>query len=195
MPTTRAETFSDAVFAIAITLLVLDLKVPNPAAGGLGDELTGQWPSYTAYALSFLTIGIVWINHHAQFARLERIDHWLLMLNLLVLLTVAVVPFPTAVMARYLKAGSDQELAVALYAGAILAMGVTYLAIWEYAARRELLGDRLTPAAKRRLLRRNLVGPCLYGLGVAVAFLNPYASLALLAVGGLYYLLPGRWDV
>lgn len=195
MPTTRTEAFSDAVFAIAITLLVLDLEVPNPSEGSLGGQLARQWPSYLAYALTFLTVGIIWINHHAQFSRLERTDQWLLVLNLLVLLTVAVVPFPTAVLAKYLRAGHDQDIAAAVYAGTVFAMGLAYLSIWEYAARRELLGERLAPAARRTLLRRNLVGPACYGSAIALAFVNVYASLGLCAAGGLYYLVPRRWDL
>lgn len=193
--TARTEIFSDAVFAIAITLLVLELEVPTPGREGLGSQLAEQWESYAAYALSFWSVGIIWISHHAQFGRIQRADHWLLILNLFVLLAVALVPFPTAVMAEYLRAGEDEGLAVALYGANILAMGLTYFAVWEYAARRGLLPDELGAERRRRLRRRNLVGPCSYAAGIGVAFLSPYAALALFAAGGLYYLVPGRWRV
>src|SRR5215211_1586279 len=102
----RLEAFSDGVFAIAITLLVLDIHVPTPQPGAnLADELGAQWPSYAAYVVSFLTIGIIWINHHAMFRRAREVDHGIMTLNLLLLLCVGVLPFTTALMAAYLKEG------------------------------------------------------------------------------------------
>ena len=99
MSPNRLEAFSDGVFAIAVTLLVLDLGVPAPGIGSLGHELLAQWPSYAAYVISFLTIGIIWINHHAAFSRLRVVDHSILMWNLALLLTVSVLPFTTSLMA------------------------------------------------------------------------------------------------
>lgn len=195
MKTWRAEIFSDAVFAIAITLLVLDLEVPSPEGGPLAEQLREQWPGYVAYALSFGTVGIIWLNHHLQFERLERTDHWVLVLNLVLLFAVAAVPFPTAIVSEYLQADDGTSLAVALYAATVLAMGLAYFTIWEYAARKELVGERLDRTARRRLMRRNLVGPAGYGLAVPLAFVSPYASLGLCAVAGLYYVVPGRWEV
>lgn len=154
-----------------------------------------QWPGYAAYALSFFTVGIVWISHQAQFARVERTDQGLLILNLFVLPTVAVLPFPTAVMARFLRAGDDEGLALALYAATVLAMGLAYFAIWEYAAHRGLLGTKLSARARATLRRRHLVGPACSGASVGLAFVTVNVALAVCAAGGLYYVVPGRWDL
>ena len=104
MSPSRLEAFSDGVFAIAITLLVLNIHVPPPHPGGnLADELGAQWPSYAAYVVSFLTIGIIWINHHAMFRRVREVDHGVMTFNLILLLCVGALPFTTALMAAYLK--------------------------------------------------------------------------------------------
>jgi uncharacterized membrane protein len=115
MSTNRMEAFSDGVFAIAITLLVLEIHVPEPGAGqSLGRELLAQWPSYAAFVVSFLTIGIIWINHHAMVRRLRVTDHSILIWNLLLLMTVSALPFTTALMSAYLKQGQGESLAAAV---------------------------------------------------------------------------------
>jgi uncharacterized membrane protein len=118
MSTNRMEAFSDGVFAIAITLLVLEIHVPEPGAGeSLGRELLAQWPSYAAFVVPFLTIGVIWINHHAMVRRLRVTDHSILIWNLLLLMTVSALPFTTALMAAYLKQGEGESLAAAVYSG------------------------------------------------------------------------------
>jgi uncharacterized membrane protein len=175
MSKARLEAFSDGVFAIAITLLVLEIKVP-PAHGGhsLAHGLLDLWPSYAGFSVSFITIGIIWVNHHAVFATVDSVDRTLLFKNLLLLLTVSFIPFPTAVMAEYLRADSGENLAAALYAGWFFVMGIAFRQIWPHAARN--LASR--------------VGPGLYLTAAAVAFLNAYASLAICASLALYYALP-----
>jgi uncharacterized membrane protein len=127
MSTNRLEAFSDGVFAIAITLLVLEIHVPEPGSGeSLGHELLAQWPSYAAFVVSFLTIGIIWINHHAMVRRLRRADHSILIWNLLLLMTVSALPFTTALMATYLKESSGESLAAAVFSGSFLLMGVVF---------------------------------------------------------------------
>ena len=120
------EAFSDGVFAIAITLLVLEIHVPEPGAGDLGHELAAQWPSYAAYVVSFLTIGIIWINHHAMVRRLQLVDHSILIWNLVLLMTVSVLPFTTALVAAYLRESSGEALAAAIYSGSLLVMSVAF---------------------------------------------------------------------
>ncbi len=121
------EVFSDGVFAIAITLLVLEIHVPEPGAGeSLGHELLAQWPSYAAFVVSFLTIGIIWINHHAMVRRLRVTDHSILIWNLLLLMTVSALPFTTALMAAYLKQGQGESLAAAVYSGSFLLMSLVF---------------------------------------------------------------------
>jgi uncharacterized membrane protein len=130
MSKTRIEAFSDAVIAVAITLLALDLHVPDPAgAGTLAHKLGEQWPNYAAYVVSFLTIGIIWINHHAMLRRVMSVDHAILMLNLVLLLTIGVLPFTTALMAEYLKATHGQHLAAVIYGGSFLAMSLAFFAM------------------------------------------------------------------
>ena len=99
--TDRLEIFSDAVIAIAITLLVLDIRVPQAPQGQLLHALGRQWPSYAAYVLSFAVIGIMWVSHHSMFERIREIDRGLLFSNLLLLLGIAFLPFPTPLLAEY----------------------------------------------------------------------------------------------
>ena len=193
MRPTRVEIFSDGVFAIAITLLVLEIDVPS-AESDLGHELVRQWPSYAAYAVSFLTVGLAWVHHHSQFNQVEHPSRPLLFLNLVVLLTVAFVPFPTAVMAEYLGEGRDEQLAVALYSGSLFLIGASICTVWLYAARAGLLRDPVDPSDMRHLVIRNTVGPISYAAAAALAFVNPYAALALCALAGSYYLVPGRLE-
>ena len=119
--TTRLETFSDGIFAIAATLLVLELGVGN--AGDLGSELLKIWPSYLAYVTSFLIIGVIWLNHHHCVSLISRVDRPFLFINMLLLLTVAFIPFPTKLVAHYLQKPGERS-AVFAYAGTLL---VTYL--------------------------------------------------------------------
>ena len=121
MSTARLEAFSDGVIAVAITLLVLNIELPDLRPGqSLTSGLIGQWQVYVAYVVSFLTIGIIWINHHAMISRLGRADHTILMLNLLLLLSIGVLPFGTNLIATYLREGHGENLAAAIYAGLFL---------------------------------------------------------------------------
>ena len=123
METGRLEGFSDGVFAVAITLLVFGIAVP-PAGTSLPDELRQLWPSYLAYAVSFLVIGAIWINHHAMFWHIARTDGTLLLLNLLQLMLVAFLPFPTAVMASAFSHTADETIATAFYGGTLAVLGI-----------------------------------------------------------------------
>jgi uncharacterized membrane protein len=117
MTRARVEAFSDGVFAIAITLLVLDIPVPQVARGQLGDALLDNWPDYAAYVVSFAIIGLIWINHHAVFGYVERVDRGLLFLNLNLLLWTALIPWPTRLLAEFMQAGgSDERTAALVYA-------------------------------------------------------------------------------
>jgi|SRR3954447_2895026 len=175
MSKARLEAFSDGVFAIAITLLVLEIRVP-PAGGreSLLHGLLDLWPSYVGFAVSFITIGIIWVNHHAVLVTIQIVDRGLLFRNLLLLLTVSFIPFPTAVMAEYLRESRGQDLAVAFYAASFFVMGVAFRQIW--------------PNAARNWASR--IGPALYLGATGVAFLSAYVSLAICAGLALYYALP-----
>jgi len=189
--TSRIEAFSDGVFAIAITLLVLEIKPPVHSTD-LWHDLGRLWPSYVAFVVSFFTIGVIWVNHHRQFELFVRADRTLMFLNLLLLLWVAFIPFPTSVVAEYFREGGQQDVATAVYAGTFLAMGLSFFAMWIYAGRSRLLDDRLSGAQLRLLTRRNLLGQIGYAVAVALAFVSATASLALCAAIALYYVHPGR---
>ena len=188
----RLEAFSDGVFAIAATLLVLEIKVPQTGGGSLWHALGDQWPSYAAYAVSFFTIGIIWVNHHAQYDRIREPDRWLLFLNLLLLFWVAFIPFPTALVAEQLRSGSasSQHTAAAVYALVLLLMGFSFFAAWAYASRARLLPDDMSAADVRRLLFRNVLGQAGYVLALGVAFVSAGVSLAICGLVALYYVPP-----
>lgn len=192
MSTNRVEAFSDGVFAIAITLLVLDLHVPGPGSGDLGHQLAAQWPSYAAYVVSFLTVGIIWINHHAMLRRLGSVDHGILVWNLLLLMSVAILPFTTALMAAYLKAESGESLAAAVYSGSFLVMGLAFGATNRHIlfAKADLLDPPVPEARRRALLARGVGGSVPYLLATALAPLSPYLSLAVCALVAVFYSLP-----
>jgi uncharacterized membrane protein len=189
----RLEAFSDGVFAIAITLLVLDLKVPpTDSEHNLGHELLRNWPSYAAYVISFMTIGIIWINHHAAFSRLRAVDHSILIWNLALLMTVGILPFTTSLMAEYLKESQGEGLAAAIYAGSFLLMGGVFVAANRHILfhRPRLLKERLSEAASRRTLRYAALGQIPYLVATLLAFVTPYITLAICGGCAIYYSLP-----
>jgi TMEM175 potassium channel family protein len=189
----RIEAFSDAVIAVAITLLALDLRVPDPAApGSLAHHLGQQWPNYAAYVVSFLTIGVIWINHHAMLQRLVGVDHAILVLNLLLLLTIGVLPFSTALMAEYLTASHGQNLAAVVYGGSFLLMSVAFFAMQRHVlvTKRHLLKQDLTPEVRRALLRRNAVGLLPYAVATVGGVISPFLTLAICGGLAVFYALP-----
>jgi uncharacterized membrane protein len=185
----RTEAFSDGVFSIAATLLVLDLKVPA-ANGDLLSALAHLWPAYASYAVSFLTIGIIWMNHHTIFAHLRRVDRPLQVLNLLLLLVVALIPFPTSILATYLESGHDQAAAGAIYGVVMTAMGVSFGSLWMYVLRHDALRTTtISVARKRELLLRFAVGSPIYAAGIGLAFVSAKLSLLIYAALAIYYLV------
>ena len=192
--TGRVEAFSDGVFAIAITLLVLNLKVPSagdlPAGTGLLTALLEQWPSYVAYVVSFLTILIMWINHHTLFKLITRTDHVFLMINGLLLLTISVLPFPTALAAEYIER-SDQGVAAQVYCGLCVLIAVAYNLLWFYAARdHRLLSRHVDAQAAQDITRAYRFGPLLYLFAFVLSFLNAVAGLAVCGLLAVYFALP-----
>ena len=188
MSTSRTEAFSDGVFAIAATLLVLELKIPQVEAGELLGALLEAWPSYATYAVSFLTIGIIWVNHHTILDRVSRADRPLLFINLVFLMVVAAIPFPTALLADYLREGHDDRLAAAIYGGTMWAMGLAICAIWAYVVRGGLLREGVDRDLARRSLFAFAVGIPGYPLGVAASALSAKLGLAVYALVSLFYL-------
>jgi uncharacterized membrane protein len=193
MSKARIEAFSDAVIAVAITLLALDLHVPDPTGpGSLAHRLGEQWPNYAAYVVSFLTIGIIWINHHAMLQRLVSVDHAILVLNLLLLLTIGVLPFSTALMAEYLDASHGQNLAAVIYGGSFLLMSLAFFAMQRHLllSKQHLLKDHLTPEVRQAVLRRNAMGLLPYAVASVGGVVSPYLTLAICAGVAVFYALP-----
>ena len=182
--TGRLESFSDGVFAVAITLLVFNLQVPHLPTGAisvpaLGSALFKQWPSYLTFMTSFATILIMWASHHGIFKLVYRADTPFLFANGLLLLLVTVVPFPTSLVAQYLSTPAA-ALVCAVYAGVFVVINVAYNLLWWTAARQcHLLYPTVTPRQVKRLTRHILLGLPVYGLATLLAFWNPYVSLGL----------------
>ncbi|HSB74338.1 MAG TPA: TMEM175 family protein [Terriglobales bacterium] len=189
--TGRVEAFSDGVFAIAMTLLVLNIKVPIvQEPGTLGSLLRHQWPSYVAFVISFAFIGIMWVNHHRLFGHIRRIDQNLLVLNGLLLMGVTAVPFPTAVLSQYLGK-ADQKAAAMLYAGVYVTVAVFFNLLWRYAASgHRLLGEQVNAAEVNRISRQYAFGPLLYLVCFALAYVSVAASLALNLGLAVFFALP-----
>jgi uncharacterized membrane protein len=186
--TARIEAFSDGVFAIAITLLILEIKVPSAGNGDLSLQLIRQWPSYFAFVISFAFIGIMWINHHRLFTHIKRSNNVLLFLNLLLLLGVTAVPFPTAVLAQNLSR-SNQRTAAILYHGTYFAIAIFFNLLWGYASR-HLLGSDVDGSAAGKISAQYALGPLLYLICIALAWVNVPLSLLLNIVLAVFFALP-----
>jgi TMEM175 potassium channel family protein len=186
--TARLETFSDGVFAIAATLLILDVNVRAGTSGqALGHELLRIWPSYAAYAVSFLTIGIMWVNHHTTLGLMARVDRAFLFINIFLLMMIAFVPFPTRVVAQHFTGAGDTAAAL-LYGATFTVTAVFYSLFWRYAiAGRRLLRDDADPSVVGRISRSYRPGPYIYLGATLVAFASPQVSDILFGVIALFY--------
>jgi uncharacterized membrane protein len=197
--TGRIEAFSDGVFAIAITLLIIEIGVPHledePPGTTLPQALVGLWPSYLGYVISFLQIGVIWANHHNRFRFIERSDHGLLFLNILFLMCVAFIPFPTALLAEYLEStASERETAGVIYAGTLAVTAVFFTLLWLYAAANRLVDRNLDSSLVRAMTRRYLLGTVAYLLVFVLAYVNVAASLILIVILALLFVLPEPGD-
>lgn len=193
LPLTRLEAFSDGVFAIASTLLVLEIAIPLAAANDLLGALAAQWPSYLAYVISFLTIGWVWIGHAAITSHMERADGLFLRLNLLLLLVVAFLPFPTRLMADYFGQSEPERVAVVFYGLVLLAIAALTSVLWRYAKRaRELLRADVRDDEFAALTAKSTPGLVGLLLSTLVGFVLPsVGALCFLAVSA-FLVVPFR---
>jgi uncharacterized membrane protein len=186
VPTSRLEAFSDGVFAIAATLLILNVQ-----AGGshLAQELGRIWPSYVAYAVSFVTIGIIWVNHHTVMAQIAKVDRVLLILHVFFLMFIAFIPFPTALLAQHIR--SQGAEAAALSYGITLTMtAILFNALWRYAAHdRRLLRTDADARVVAGISRSYLPGPFMYLVATLVALISPLLSAGLFAAIAVFYVL------
>ncbi len=194
MDRSRLEAFSDGVFAVAITLLALNLTVAGPGHGKLLNLLGAHWPAFVAYLISFFIIGIVWVNHHVLVRGIAVVDRTLLFLNLLLLLFVVLIPFATATVAEYLTASGpnahrNAQVAMALYGAVFLGMSVGFGGIFEWT----LHGNHRyqpVPADKHWAARARFVGGgVVYLIAIAVALFNAYAAFVIIALVAVYYVV------
>ena len=184
--TARLETFSDGVFAIAATLLVLELKLDGQ--GSVTHQLLHIWPSYAAYAISFVTIGIMWINHHSIFRQVVRIDRTFLAINVLFLMVIAFIPFPTRVLAAHLH--HDASAAAFFYGITSIAMAAMFGAVWFYAATgRRLIAAEADQRTISGISRSFLPGIPLYAVATLTSFISAWVALALYAVLAALYVV------
>lgn len=196
--TARIEAFSDGVFAIAMTLLVIEIKVPGHeavAADGLARSLAALWPAYLAFLTSFVMILVIWVHHHWVFALVRRNDHPFLYWNGLLLLFVTFVPFPTALLAEYLL-HPQARVAANLYTGTFLAISLAFDALWRHASRR-LLSTSASGAKKEDAAHITLqyrFGPPLYLGAFGMSFLSEAWSVALCLLLALFFALRG-WPI
>lgn len=187
----RVEAFSDGVLAIAITLLVLELHVPEAhGASTLWTALRHEWPQFLAYLTSFLVIGVMWVNHHSMFTQIVRVDRVLLFENLFLLLWTALLPFPTELVARYLTAqGDNAHIAAAVYSANLTLAAIAFSLLWTHAVRADLLRIAMGRSEQNRSIFRFSVGPVVYAATIGLAFWSAPATLAVqLLIAGYYAL-------
>jgi uncharacterized membrane protein len=185
--TNRVEAFSDGVFAIAITLLILAVGIEQSLAGGdLRHQLLHLWPAYIAYAASFLTVGIMWVNHHQIFRHFERVDRPLLLLNILLLMCISFTPFPTRVVADNAQSSINRQAAAVLYGGTMTCTAICFFAVWYYGSRRLLKADTDMREVSG-ITRSYLPGAPTYALATLIAFVSSVASLIMFGVIAIFY--------
>ena len=182
MDRSRLEAFSDGVFAVAITLLALDLTVEGPGHGPLIDQLYDKWPAFLAYLTSFFTIGIIWVNHHALVRSIVKVDRTLLF--------VVLIPFATSTEADYFPHNDqDAQLAAVLYSGVFLGMSAGFGAILEWTLYGERVSEPLPPGRRWPARLRFVAGAAFYVLALVIALFNAVASFVVIALVAVYYIL------
>jgi uncharacterized membrane protein len=187
--TARIEAFSDGVFAIAITLLILEIQVPpRTPHGGLRAALVDLWPSYLAFLASFMTIGVMWLNHHRLFTLISKRDDWLIAFNLIVLLGITWLPFPTALLAEHLQGPhADQQTAAIVYAGSFFALAIMFNVLWRYAVQAKIVYEDLNVLL---ITKQYSLGPILYALLVVIAVFSAEWCLVISILIAVYFALP-----
>jgi len=189
MTTSRLETFADGVFAIAATLLILNVDAQISDVQSLGSRLLHIWPSYLAYAVSFVTIGIMWVNHHTLMSQIDRTDRRFLLATVGLLLCIAFVPFPTRLVAEHIRGAGARDAALA-YGFTMVATAVMFNVSWFYASRgKRLLRADADPAVVTGISRSYLPGPWIYLAATLIAFASPTASVCVFMATALFYVL------
>jgi uncharacterized membrane protein len=191
--TSRLVAFSDAVFAITITLLVLEIRPPTDDRNLL-HGLVALWPSYVAYSVTFLFIGQVWANHHVLFDHIRAADRVVLLLNTLLLMVVAFLPFATSVLAGALRSGHGQRTAVVLYGITFDVTALTFNGVWQYASRHGLLSEALDLAGATAISRRFQLALAWLASGALLGAVLPVLGVAVIAAFNVFYWLPIRGE-
>jgi TMEM175 potassium channel family protein len=191
--TMRLVAFSDGVFAITITLLVLEIRPPTDDENLL-HGLFALWPSYLAYAVTFLFIGQVWANHHVMFDHIRAANRTVLLLNTVLLMVVAFLPFATSVLAEALRSGHGERTAVGFYGIAFDLTALTFNAIWQYALRHRLLSEALGPAGATAISRRFQLALAWLATGALLGALLPVLGVAVIVAFNAFYWLPIRGE-
>lgn len=192
--TGRVEAFSDGVFAVAITLLVLNIQIPPEVLKdpNLLQFLLSKWAVYLAFVASFATVGIMWINHHRLFTQIKRVNTTLFVLNLLLLFIIVFVPFPTALLAQSLVL-LNQHVAALLYSGTFVLLAIVFNLLWHYAAyHHRLLDTKANPDEVRSITRQYMFGPLFYLIAFGLAWFSTPASIIFNLLLAGYFALPGR---
>jgi uncharacterized membrane protein len=184
----RVEAFSDGVFAVAITLLVLQFAVPEVQSGKLYAALVGQWPNLAAYVASFLTIGVMWVNHHTVLSHLKAVDRGILFINLVLLLFVVLVPYPTALLGHYLPSAQNGSVAAAFYAVIMTCISIGFQALVRWSVNHpKLLKPGIDSDRIRAALPRYSIGLVVYAASIGLAFVSAWLVVALYAAAAIYY--------
>jgi TMEM175 potassium channel family protein len=191
--TVRLVAFSDAVFAITITLLILEIRPPTDDTHLL-HGLLALWPSYLAYAVTFLFIGQVWANHHVMFDHIRAADRFVLLLNTLLLMVVAFLPFATSVLAGALRSGHGQRTAVVFYGITFAVTALSFNAVWQYACRHRLLSEALAPAGATAISTRFQLALAWLATGALLGAALPVLGVVVIAAFNAYYWLPIRGE-
>lgn len=187
MPKTRLEAFADGIFAFAATLLILNLAVNETRP--LGGELRAIWTSYLAYAISFSTIGIIWINHHTVMNQISHVDRLFLVINVFFLMFIAFIPFPTRLLALYIRSDGAEAAALA-YGITLTATAILFNGMWRYAATgRRLLRHDADQKVVDGIGRSYLLGPVSYVTATLAALISPVLSAALYLAIAVFYVL------
>ena len=192
----RVEAFSDGVFAVAATLLIFNIQIDKSAPGGLLAALLAAWPKYAAYVASFLTIGVMWINHHSLFERIARLDRALLFLNLLLLMAIVFLPFSTAQLGSNILVSRDANTAASLYGLNASVIAVFFSGVWTYTLTHPgLLAENVDRAGAMRSWPRFSVGLVAYLACVPLGQVSPMAVVIVCAVLAVYYLFERLPDI
>jgi uncharacterized membrane protein len=189
--TQRVDALSDGVFAIAMTLLGAELQIAPLHAGPLGDAILAAWPSYLSFLMSFTTIAIIWVNHHRLFLRIRRVDHLLLIYNVLLLMVTTVIPFVTRILSDNMKSNTEHHTATFIYSAVLCGLTGVFNLLWRHAARGARLLDRaVEPWLIERINRQYGFGPVFYAVSCGMALVNPWVSLAADFLIAIFFALP-----